>query len=49
MIIVTHTHTHTQEIKDLQDQVKDLMFYLETQQKISQAPEGTKQVCMYHT
>lgn len=32
-----------QEIKDLQDQVKDLMFYLETQQKISQAPEGTKQ------
>lgn len=33
-----------QEIRELQEQVRDLMFYLETQQKIAKAPEDTRQV-----
>ena len=33
-----------QEIKELQDQVKDLMFYLETQQKVAQTSEEIRQV-----
>lgn len=31
-------------MKDLQDQVRDLMFYLETQKKIADTPEETRQV-----
>ncbi len=33
-----------QEMRDLQEQVRDLMFYLETQKKISESPESTRQV-----
>lgn len=37
------------EMKELQDQVRDLMFYLETQKKIAESPEDKRQVwrCMY--
>lgn len=31
------------EMGDLQEQVRDLMFYLETQKKIAQSPEGARQ------
>ena len=30
------------EMKDLQEQVRDLMFYLETQKKVEASPEGTQ-------
>ena len=30
------------EMKELQEQVRDLMFYLETQKKIEASPEGTQ-------
>lgn len=30
-------------VAELQEQVRDLMFYLETQQQISQMPEDTRQ------
>ena len=33
-----------QEMRELQEQVRDLMFYLETQKKIAQSPEGARQV-----
>ena len=33
-----------EEMKELQDQVRDLMFYLETQKKISESPEDKRQV-----
>ena len=32
------------EMKELQEQVRDLMFYLETQKKIAESPEDTRQV-----
>ena len=32
------------EMKELQDQVRDLMFYLETQKKIAESPEDKRQV-----
>ena len=32
------------EMRELQDQVRDLMFYLETQKKIAESPEDTRQV-----
>lgn len=32
-----------QEMKELQEQVRDLMFYLETQKKIADSPEDTRQ------
>lgn len=32
-------------MKELQEQVRDLMFYLETQKKIAESPEDTRQVC----
>ena len=35
-------------MKELQEQVRDLMFYLETQKKIAESPEGTRQVCTTH-
>lgn len=35
-----------QEIQDLREQVRDLMFYLETQKKIEDSPDGAKQVCL---
>ena len=31
-------------MRELQDQVRDLMFYLETQKKIADTPEETRQV-----
>ena len=31
------------EMKELQEQVRDLMFYLETQKKVEASPEDTKQ------
>lgn len=31
-------------MRDLQEQVRDLMFYVETQKKISESPESTRQV-----
>ena len=31
-------------MRELQEQVRDLMFYLETQKKIAQSPEGARQV-----
>ena len=31
-------------MKELQEQVRDLMFYLETQKKIADSPEDTRQV-----
>ena len=34
----------SQEIKELRDQVRDLMFYLETQKKIAETSEETRQV-----
>ena len=34
------------EMKELQDQVRDLMFYLETQKKIAESPEDTRQVSL---
>jgi len=34
----------SQEIKELQEQVRDLMFYLETQKKIAETSEETRQV-----
>lgn len=34
----------SQEIKDLQEQVRDLMFYLETQKKVAETSEETRQV-----
>ena len=33
-----------EEMKELQDQVRDLMFYLETQKKIAESPEDRRQV-----
>ena len=36
-------HQKEQEMKDLQEQVRDLMFYLETQKKVEESPENTKQ------
>ena len=30
-------------MNDLQEQVRDLMFYLETQKKIAESPEGARQ------
>ena len=32
------------ELGELRDQVRDLMFYLETQKKISKTPEEERQV-----
>lgn len=32
-----------QEMKELQEQVRDLMFYLETQKKIEESPDTTKE------
>jgi len=34
----------SQEIKELQEQVRDLMFYLETQKRIAETSEETRQV-----
>lgn len=34
----------SQEIKELQEQVRDLMFFLETQKKIAETSEETRQV-----
>lgn len=31
------------EMKELQEQVRDLMFYLETQKKVEASPEDTRQ------
>lgn len=31
------------EMKELQEQVRDLMFYLETQKKVEASPEETRQ------
>lgn len=31
------------EMRELQEQVRDLMFYLETQKKVEASPEDTKQ------
>ena len=37
-----------EEMKELQDQVRDLMFYLETQKKIAESPEDKRQVqCIF--
>lgn len=33
-----------EEMKELQDQVRDLMFYLEAQKKIAESPEDKRQV-----
>ena len=30
-------------MNDLQEQVRDLMFYLETQKKVAESPEGARQ------
>lgn len=35
-----------QEVKELQDQVRDVMFYLDTQKKVDGSTE--KQVPFYH-
>ncbi len=32
-----------QEMKELREQVRDLMFYLETQKKVEESPDRTKQ------
>ena len=31
-------------MKELQEQVRDLMFYLETQKKVAASSDGTRQV-----
>ena len=36
-------------MRELQEQVRDLMFYLETQKKIAQSPEGARQVSWRET
>jgi BRCA1-associated protein len=35
---------HREEVQDLTDQVRDLMFYVETQQKMEKASDEQKQV-----
>ena len=35
---------YIQEMNELREQVRDLMFYLETQKKIAESPEGARQV-----
>lgn len=35
-----------QEIQDLQEQVRDLMFYFDAQKKIQDSPQDTRQVCV---
>ncbi len=30
-------------MKEMQEQVRDLMFYLETQKKVEDSPDGTRQ------
>ena len=35
---------HMQEIRELQAQVGDLMFYLDTQKKVASSADGVKQV-----
>ena len=38
---------HMQEIQELQAQVGDLMFYLDTQKKVASATDGMKQVSQH--
>ena len=37
-------HQKEQEMKDLQEQLRDLMFYIETQKKIADSPDDKRQV-----
>lgn len=37
-------HQKEQEMKELQEQVRDLMFYIETQKKIADSPDDKRQV-----
>lgn len=37
-------HQKEREMKDLQEQVRDLMFYIETQKKVADSPDDQRQV-----